>query len=114
MDALDAADEGLRVAYGCPATRQMETLIIELFRFASLGYASLQPQFLCEFIGDFMKPTSSGELLRALRTLSVQAVRNALSRLGDAGLQRAGLKEPEIEMFGGLRRMLEDLERARA
>ncbi|HZZ19663.1 MAG TPA: tetratricopeptide repeat protein [Opitutaceae bacterium] len=111
MDALDAADEGLQVAYGCPATRQMEALIVELFRFASLGYASLQPQFLCEFINDFMKPDSSPELQQALRPLSIQALRNAISRLADTGLQRAGLKESEIEIFAALSRTLETLQR---
>jgi tetratricopeptide (TPR) repeat protein len=108
-DALDAADEGLRIAFGWPATRQMESLIVELFRFGSLGYASLQPQFLGEFIGDFVKPTLSAELGSALRPLAIQALRNAIGKLAGDGLMRAGLSDSEIATFAELRRTLESL-----
>jgi len=110
-EALDAADEGLRIAFGWPATRQMESLIVELFRFGSLGYASLQPQFLGEFIGDFVKPSASAELGSALRPIAIQAVRNAIGKLAGDGLMKAGLDEPEIAMFAQLRSTLESLER---
>lgn len=113
LEALDAADEGLRLAYAWPETRLLWPLIVELFRFASLGYAALQPQFLEEFIGDFMKSGASPELTSALRPLAIHAVRGAVGRLADAGLQRAGLKETEIALFGELRRTLEDLEKGR-
>jgi tetratricopeptide (TPR) repeat protein len=111
LAGLDATDEGLRLALAWPDAVPIAPLIRELFRFGSTGFALVQPQFLCEFVKDFVGVWPAPGLNADLRALAGKALRNVMGGLASEGILKAGLSEEEIRKFAELRTTLEDLEK---
>jgi tetratricopeptide (TPR) repeat protein len=105
-EALETAEEGLRVAQLWPSDPAFSTLVRELFRFGSLAYAVLQPRFLLEFIDEYM-PLAHPDSVPTFQLIAKDAVSEAIGRLAAKGIIMAGLTGDDLETFGQLRERLE-------
>jgi hypothetical protein len=105
---LDAADDGLHLALKWRSDTGFEPLARELFRFGSLAYAILQPQFLREFIQEFVAllgPQSE----TGFKLIAIEAVNEAIGRLAAKGIASEGLTGGDLDTFKDLREMSEHL-----
>ncbi|MGH7994875.1 MAG: hypothetical protein ACREFX_00830 [Opitutaceae bacterium] len=108
-EAIDAAEDGLKLARSWRGTQgevRLQPFHLELFRFCAHAYAAYQPQFLIEFLRDYLPMASAGQV-GAWRRIASEATRVALSRLardGFAALATGGAERP-LALFKELRRL---------
>jgi tetratricopeptide (TPR) repeat protein len=105
-EALETAEDGLRVVQLWPSDPAFSPLARELFRFGSLTYAVLQPRFLREFIDEYM-PLADPDSVPAFRLIAKDSVNEAIGRLAAKGIASAGLADDDLKTFKELRERLE-------
>jgi hypothetical protein len=112
-DAIDTAEDGLKVVGRWRDDEEFQPLIRELFRFGAQGYAARQPQFLPEFIAEHSALALPG-FEAPLRQIAGQAVAVAIARVAAEGIQSAGSGDTAgtIALFRELRLAKERLEAA--
>ena len=108
VEAIDYAEDGLRLTLLWPADPAFAPLTRELFRFGSLAYAVLQPRFLREFLQEFL-PLLGADSDPSYRVIATEAVNEGISRLVAKGIASAGLAGDDLNSFQELRRFSEQL-----
>lgn len=109
-EAIEAVEDGLRLARQWEAEEAFQPLIRELFRFGTQAYAISQPHFLAEFIAEF-RPLAGHGLEGEMRVIAAQALALAMGRVAAQGISSVGLRPIDETMatFRGLRQAGEQL-----
>jgi tetratricopeptide (TPR) repeat protein len=109
-EAVDCAEEGLRLAAQWHADGRVARGISELFRLAAEGYARRQPQFVAEFLEEHLSLAGAAAPERA-RGIASRAVAAAMGSVTNGAFQApdAAQAEDYVAIFRELRRMAERL-----
>ncbi len=109
-EAIETAEDGLRLASRWGGDAAIQPLFRELFRFGTQAYAVHQPHFLGEFIREFMGPERPQDE-DSLRRISNHALSLAIGRVAGTAISSVGKADlgESIETLGELRRAKEGL-----